>query len=107
MPGCWDSFGNAFGGLFLAFGLLTRLTAIRLIINFMVAYLTTEMESLKKLADLSSFPDLNNRWIFRCRAVPLSSRQPSIMLAFRTAARFRSTTSYGCWTERDRKGARL
>jgi putative oxidoreductase len=38
------------GGIFLALGLLTRLTAVPLIINFIVAYLTTEQEALKKLA---------------------------------------------------------
>jgi putative oxidoreductase len=46
------SFTETFGGIFLAFGLLTRLTAIPLIINFIVAYITTEQEGLK---DLLSF----------------------------------------------------
>jgi len=43
------SFTETFGGLFLAFGLLTRLTAIPIIIDFIVAYVTTEQDSLKKL----------------------------------------------------------
>jgi putative oxidoreductase len=38
-----------FGGIFLALGLLSRLTAIPLIIDFIVAYLTTEQEALHKL----------------------------------------------------------
>jgi len=46
------SFTETFGGIFLAFGLLTRLTAIPLVINFIVAYITTEQEGLK---DLLSF----------------------------------------------------
>ena len=46
------SFTETFGGIFLAFGLLTRLTAIPLIINFIVAYITTEQDGLK---DLLSF----------------------------------------------------
>jgi putative oxidoreductase len=46
------SFTETFGGFFLAFGLLTRLTAIPLVINFIVAYVTTEQEGLK---DLLSF----------------------------------------------------
>ena len=43
---------ETFGGLFLALGLLSRLTCIPLIINFIVAYLTTEQDGLK---DLLSF----------------------------------------------------
>jgi putative oxidoreductase len=46
------SFTETFGGIFLAFGLLTRLTAIPLTINFIVAYITTEQDGLK---DLLSF----------------------------------------------------
>jgi putative oxidoreductase len=38
-----------FGGIFLALGLLSRVTAIPLIINFIVAYLTTEQDSLRNL----------------------------------------------------------
>ena len=48
------SFTETFGGIFLALGLLTRLTAIPLIINFIVAYLTTEQESLHKLLHLDT-----------------------------------------------------
>lgn len=46
------SFTETFGGIFLALGLLTRLTAIPLVINFIVAYITTEQDGLK---DLLSF----------------------------------------------------
>jgi len=45
-------FTETFGGLFLALGLLSRLTSIPLIINFIVAYITTEQDGLK---DLLSF----------------------------------------------------
>jgi putative oxidoreductase len=45
-------FTETFGGLFLILGLLSRLTAIPLTINFIVAYITTEQEGLK---DLLSF----------------------------------------------------
>ena len=48
------AFTETFGGLFLAFGLLTRLTAIPLIINFTVAYLTTEKPALHKLWSLDT-----------------------------------------------------
>jgi len=43
------SFTETFGGIFLAFGLLSRLTAIPLVINFIVAYITTEQDGLKDL----------------------------------------------------------
>jgi len=46
------AFTETFGGLFLVFGLLSRLTAIPLTINFIVAYITTEQDGLK---DLLSF----------------------------------------------------
>jgi putative oxidoreductase len=45
-------FTETFGGLFLILGLLSRLTAIPLTINFIVAYITTEQDGLK---DLLSF----------------------------------------------------
>ena len=48
------AFTETFGGLFLALGLLTRLTAIPLIINFIVAYITTEQDALKKLLSLNT-----------------------------------------------------
>ena len=47
-------FTETFGGMFLALGLLTRLTAIPLIINFIVAYVTTEQDALKKLLSLDT-----------------------------------------------------
>jgi putative oxidoreductase len=43
------AFTETFGGLFLILGLLSRLTAIPLTINFIVAYITTEQEGLKNL----------------------------------------------------------
>jgi putative oxidoreductase len=48
------AFTETFGGMFLALGLLTRLTAIPLIINFIVAYLTTEQDALKKVLSLDT-----------------------------------------------------
>jgi putative oxidoreductase len=42
-------FTETFGGLFLALGLLSRLTCIPLTINFIVAYITTEQQGLKDL----------------------------------------------------------
>jgi putative oxidoreductase len=53
------AFTETFGGLFLAIGLLSRLTAIPVFINMTVAYLTTEQDALHKLGDLSGFPDIN------------------------------------------------
>src|SRR5260221_4753989 len=47
-------FTETFGGIFLALGLLSRLTAMPLIINFIVAYLTTEQDALKKLWSLNT-----------------------------------------------------
>jgi putative oxidoreductase len=46
------SFTETFGGIVLALGLLSRLTSIPLLINFIVAYITTEQDGLK---DLLSF----------------------------------------------------
>ena len=43
------AFTETFGGIFLVLGLLSRLTAIPLIINFIVAYITTEQKGLKDL----------------------------------------------------------
>jgi putative oxidoreductase len=48
------SFTETFGGIFLAFGLLTRLTAIPLIINFIVAYITTEQKGIGELLGFDS-----------------------------------------------------
>jgi putative oxidoreductase len=47
-------FTETFGGMFLALGLLTRLTAIPVIINLSVAYLTTEQDALHKLLSLDT-----------------------------------------------------
>jgi putative oxidoreductase len=43
------AFTETFGGFFLVLGLLSRLTSIPLIINFIVAYITTEQDGLKDL----------------------------------------------------------
>jgi putative oxidoreductase len=48
------AFTETFGGMFLALGLLTRLTAIPIIIDFIVAYLTTEQKSLHELLTLDT-----------------------------------------------------
>src|SRR5271155_469315 len=45
LVGCTEMFG----GIFLGLGLLSRVVAIPLIIDFIVAYLTTEQEALRKL----------------------------------------------------------
>jgi putative oxidoreductase len=50
LVGCTETFG----GLFLALGLLSRLTMIPLIINFTVAYITTEQDALHKLLSLDT-----------------------------------------------------
>jgi len=47
-------FTETFGGMFLALGLLTRLTAIPVIINLSVAYITTEQDALHKLLQLDT-----------------------------------------------------
>lgn len=47
-------FTETFGGMFLALGFLSRLTAIPVIINLSVAYLTTEQDALKKLLSLDT-----------------------------------------------------
>jgi len=52
LVGCTETFG----GLFMALGLLSRLTAIPLIINFIVAYITTEKDALGELAKLNPDP---------------------------------------------------
>jgi putative oxidoreductase len=48
------AFTETFGGMFLAFGLLARLISIPLIINFIVAYLTTEQKALGELKSLNT-----------------------------------------------------
>jgi len=60
------SYTEMIGGVLLALGLCTRLTAVPLLINFIVAYLTTEMDGLKNLLFFNpdevfgdaAFPDL-------------------------------------------------
>jgi putative oxidoreductase len=47
-------FTETFGGMFLALGFLSRLTAIPVIINLSVAYITTEQDALKKLLSLDT-----------------------------------------------------
>jgi putative oxidoreductase len=48
------AFTETFGGLFLAIGLLTRLTAIPLIINFIVAYITAGRDELPDLLNFDT-----------------------------------------------------
>ncbi len=48
------AFTETFGGLFLALGLLSRLTCIPLTINFIVAYITTEQDGLKDLLNFDT-----------------------------------------------------
>jgi putative oxidoreductase len=48
------SFTETFGGIFLALGLLSRLTCIPLTINFIVAYITTEQKGLGELLGFDS-----------------------------------------------------
>ena len=48
------AFTETFGGIFLAFGLLSRLTCIPLTINFIVAYITTEQKGISELLGFDS-----------------------------------------------------
>lgn len=48
------SFTETFGGIFLALGLLSRLTCIPLVINFIVAYITTEQKGISELLGFDS-----------------------------------------------------
>jgi len=48
------AFTETFGGIFLAFGLLSRLTCIPLVINFIVAYITTEQKGINELLGFDS-----------------------------------------------------
>ena len=92
--------------MFLALGLLTRLTAIPLIINFIVAYITTEQDSLKKLADLSSFPDLNTDAFFA--AAPFLFLATAVfLLAFGPGAFSVDYVIVTCLRKSEWKGARL
>jgi len=50
LVGCTETFG----GIFLALGLLSRLACIPLTINFIVAYITTEQDSLSDLTKLDT-----------------------------------------------------
>ena len=52
LVGCTETFG----GLFMALGLLSRLTALPLIFNFIVAYATTEKDALVALTKLNPDP---------------------------------------------------
>jgi putative oxidoreductase len=93
------------GGIFLALGLLTRLTSIPLIINFIVAYLTTEQDSLKKLADLSGFPDLNTDGFFGAAPFPYLFTAV-LMLAFGPGA-YSLDYLIALWRKREWKGPKL
>ena len=48
------AFTETFGGIFLALGLLSRLTCIPLVINFIVAYITTQQKGLGELLGFDS-----------------------------------------------------
>jgi putative oxidoreductase len=48
------AFTETFGGIFLAVGLLSRLTCIPLVINFIVAYITTQQKGLGELLGFDS-----------------------------------------------------
>lgn len=48
------AFTETFGGIFLALGLLSRLTCIPLTINFIVAYITTQQDGLHDLLSFDS-----------------------------------------------------
>jgi putative oxidoreductase len=48
------AFTETFGGIFLALGLLSRLTCLPLTINFIVAYITTEQKGLGELLNFDS-----------------------------------------------------
>jgi putative oxidoreductase len=93
------SFTETFGGIFLAFGLLTRLTAIPLTINFIVAYITTEQDGLK---DLLSFDTdkfcADTAFPYLATAV--------VVLIFGPGA---LSVDYliACWRKQEWKGARL
>lgn len=52
LVGCTEMFG----GIFLALGLLSRVAVLPLIINFIVAYLTTEQDALRSLAHFDPDP---------------------------------------------------
>ena len=100
------AFTETFGGLFLALGFLTRLTAVPLIVNFIVAYLTTEQESLKKLADLSKFPDLNTDAFFA--AAPFLFLATAVLvLAFGPGALSVDYVLITCWRKTKWNGPRL
>jgi len=45
---------ETFGGIFLALGLLSRLTCVPLLINFIVAYITTEQKGIGELLGFDS-----------------------------------------------------
>src|SRR5271156_2711926 len=93
------AFTETFGGLFLALGLLSRLTAIPLIINFIVAYLTTEQDSLKKLVHFDTDE-------FFAAAPFLFLFAAVIVLAFGPGA-FSVDYLIARWRKQEWKGARL
>jgi putative oxidoreductase len=93
------AFTETFGGIFLAFGLLTRLTAIPLIINFIVAYATTEQDALHKLLHLDTDD-------FFAAAPFLFLYAAIIVLAFGPGA-FSADYLLARWRNREWKSARL
>ncbi len=99
------AFTETFGGMFLALGLLSRLTAIPVFINMTVAFLTTEQDSLHKLADVSKFPDLNTDGFFGVAPFPFLL-VALIILAFGPGA-FSIDYLIARWRNREWKSARL
>ena len=93
------AFTETFGGIFLALGLLTRLTAIPLIINFIVAYITTEQKGLHELLgfDTSDFT-ADAAFPFLAAAV--------VVLVFGPGA-LSLDYLYCLWKKREWKGPRL
>jgi len=83
-------FTETFGGMFLALGLLSRLTMIPLIINFIVAYITTEQEGLKNLLkfDTDAFTS-DAAFLFLATAVIVLAFGPGVFSLDYLIARWR------------------
>ena len=92
-------FTETFGGMFLALGFLSRLTAIPIIINLSVAYITTEQDALHKLLQLDTDD-------FFAAAPFLFLFAAVIVLAFGPGA-FSVDYLIARWRKQDWKSARL
>jgi putative oxidoreductase len=93
------AFTETFGGLFLALGLLSRLTSIPLIINFIVAYITTEQKGLGELLNFDT-GDFTGDAAFPFLAVAV------VVLAFGPGA-LSLDYLYCLWKKREWNGPRL